>query len=342
MTTEVRLPKLGETMQDGVIVAFMVKVGDEVKKGDYIFDVETDKATVEVESPAGGFVKDILVEVGQTVLVGDAVLVLGGKDEEIGRDYLKSIRPRNAAIEIDPPPTKIAMCSSPSAAIKLGRTIALTEKQKVTAQKMLQSKREIPCFYLTVRADVTELVELRNRLNKMAEVEITYNDFIMRAVADGLRKFPNMTGQLAGDAIFLADDICIGLAIDVPDGVVAPIIKDVDKKNVTEIAKERAALVEKARNNKLKPSDFEGGCITISNLGPCGVESFIPIVIPGQCSILGIGKIIDACIPDNSDFAVRKLMAMTLSVDHRITNGAYAGQFLDFVRKQLEDTSTFT
>jgi pyruvate dehydrogenase E2 component (dihydrolipoamide acetyltransferase) len=151
-----------------------------------------------------------------------------------------------------------------------------------------------------------------------------------------------MTGQLAGDAIFLADDICIGLAIDVPDGVVAPIIKDVDKKNVTEIARERAALVEKARNNKLKPPDFEGGCITISNLGPCGVESFIPIVIPGQCSILGIGKIIDACIPDNSDFAVRKLMAMTLSVDHRITNGAYAGQFLDFVRKQLEDTSTFT
>jgi pyruvate dehydrogenase E2 component (dihydrolipoamide acetyltransferase) len=340
MATQVKLPKLGETMQDGTIVGFCVKVGDEVKKGDYIFDVETDKATVEIESPAGGFVKSILAEVGQTLLVGDSVLLLGTKDEKISRDYVKSLKPKSRSVE-SPPAKAVAHASAP-AEVKLGLTIPLTEKQKVTGKKMLQSKREIPCFYLTVKADVTELVELRNELNKTAEVEVSYNDFIMRALAYGLKKFPNMTGQLAGDAVQLSENIGIGLAIEVPDGVVAPVVKDVDKKDIVKIAKERVALVEKARNNKLAPVDFEGGCITISNLGSFAVESFIPIVIPGQCSILGIGRIIDACMPDNSDFAIQKLMAMTLSVDHRVTNGAYASQFLDFVRKQLEDTSNFS
>ncbi|RKY22040.1 MAG: 2-oxo acid dehydrogenase subunit E2, partial [Planctomycetota bacterium] len=123
--------------------------------------------------------------------------------------------------------------------------------------------------------------------------------------------------------------------------LVAPIIKDVQKKNVAQIANDSKALIEKARNNKLSPDDLEGGCITVSNLGAFGIESFIPVVVPGQCSILGIGQITDTCVPDNGDIKVRKLMNMTLSVDHKVANGAYAAQFLDYVRKLLEDTSTF-
>jgi pyruvate dehydrogenase E2 component (dihydrolipoamide acetyltransferase) len=212
---------------------------------------------------------------------------------------------------------------------------------------MLKSKREIPCFYLTVRADVTELVKLRTKLNETSDIKISYNDFIIKAVATGLEKFPVMTGQLDGDKIKLAESINVGLAISVPDGLVAPIIKDANKKDISQIACDSQALIERARNNKLTPDDLEGGCITISNLGALGIESFIPIVVPGQCSILGIGQITDTCIPDGANILpaathrseLRKLMNITLSVDHKVTNGAYAAQFLDFIRKLLEDTS---
>jgi pyruvate dehydrogenase E2 component (dihydrolipoamide acetyltransferase) len=223
---------------------------------------------------------------------------------------------------------------------RLGATIRVNKLQKITAQKMLQSKREIPCYYLNVRVDVTELVDLRAKLNETGDVKVSYNDFIIRAVATGVEKFPLMSGQLAGDAIKLADQINVGLAVSTPKGLIVPVVKDANKKDVKQIAAETQALVEKARNKKLQLTDLEGACITVSNLGGFGVESFIPIVIPGQCSILGLGSITDACVPDNGNIAVRKLISLTLSVDHKVANGAYAGQFLDFVRKQLEDTST--
>jgi len=405
MAREVRLPQLGQTMEEGTIVGCMVKVGDEVKKGDVIFEIETDKATLEMESPADGFVKHILAEVEQTLPVGDVLMVLGEKDEDIPQSFIDSLKSTTtapageapaaaeaaavvaAAEPAKPEPTKPAgrvkasprskklgeelgvdlatvtgtgpggriteedvrkaaasKPAGPAAAapeVKLGETIPLNRIQKITAQKMLQSKREIPCFYLTVKANVTDIVELRTKLNKTSDVKISYNDFIMRAVAIGLEKFPIMTGQLAGDTIRLAETIGIGLAITVPGGLVAPIIKDVNKKDVTQIARDSKVLIEKARSNKLAPTDLEGGCITVSNLGAFGIDSFIPIVVPGQCSILGIGRITETCVPDNGNIVTRKLMNMTLSVDHKVTNGAYAAQFLDFVRKLLEDTSTF-
>ena len=405
MAKEVRLPQLGQTMEEGTIAKCMVKVGDEVKKGDCIFEIETDKATLEMESPAEGFVKHILAEQGQTLPVGAPILVLGDKDEDVPQSFVDSLKsgtpaaPQAAATEQaapvvsaepakpEPQPGepagkvkasprakklaeelgvdittvtgtgpagriteqdvkdaaagKSAEAPAAEAELHLGETMPLNRLQKITAQRMLQSKREIPCFYLTVKADVTGLVELRNKLNKNSDVKISYNDFIIKAVAIGLEKFPIMTGQLAGDTIQMAASINIGLAIAVPGGLVAPIVKDVNKKDIPQIAQDSKNLIEKARSNKLAPTDLEGGCITVSNLGAFGIDFFIPIVVPGQCSILGIGQITDTCIPDDGKMTVRRLMNMTLSIDHKVANGAYAAQFLDFVRKLLEDTSTF-
>jgi pyruvate dehydrogenase E2 component (dihydrolipoamide acetyltransferase) len=401
MAREIRLPQLGETMKEGTIVDCKVNVGDVVKRGDIIFEIETDKATLEMESPADGFVKHILAEVGQTLPVGEPVLILGEKDEQVPQNFIDSLKagetcgaspaagrpspsdetratrhepagkvmasprakklaeqlgvdlakvtgtgPAGKITEQDvkdaagAKPVKTAEPAAAAAEVKLGQTIPLNRLQRITAEKMLKSKREIPCFYLTVRADVTDLVGLRTKLNETGDVKISYNDFIIKAVANGLEKYPVMTGQLAGDAIQLADSINVGLAITVPDGLVAPIIKNVNKKDVRQIARDSQALIERARNNKLSPADLEGGCITVSNLGALGIESFIPIVVPGQCSILGVGKITDTCVPDDGNILVRKLMSMTLSVDHKVTNGAYAAQFLDFVRKQLEQATT--
>lgn len=205
---------------------------------------------------------------------------------------------------------------------------------------MLQSKREIPCFYLTSKVDVTELVKLRAKLNKTSDVKISFNDFIVGAVAGGLKQYPIMTGQLAGDFIQLAETIDIGLAISTEEGLVAPLVRGADKKTVAQIAAYSKDLVAKAKANKLSLDDLEGGCITVSNLGGFGIDSFIPIVVPGQCSILGIGMITDTCVPAGGNLLVRKLMNLTLSVNHRVVNGADAAQFLDFVRKLLENPTS--
>ncbi len=407
MAKEVRLPQLGQTMEEGTIVNCFLKLGDEVKKGDVIFEIETDKATLEMESPADGFVKHILVEVDETLAVGAPLLVLGEEDEKVPQSFVDSLKgrapaaaPQAAPVEqvapaeaakAEPQPAasvgrvmasprakklagelgvdltaltgtgpagkiteqdvKDAAASKPAkpakpapaapAEAKLGATVPLNRLQKITAERMLRSKREIPCFYLTVRADVTDLVKLRTNLNESGDVKISYNDFIIKAVATGLERYPIMTGQLDGQVLKLASSINVGLAISVPDGLAAPILKEVNKKDVKQIARDSQVLVERARSNKLAPTDLEGGCITVTNLGAFGIDNFIPIVVPGQCSILGIGQITDTCVPDNGNILVRKLMNMTLSVDHKVANGAYAAQFLDFVRKLLEDTSTF-
>jgi pyruvate dehydrogenase E2 component (dihydrolipoamide acetyltransferase) len=411
MAREVRLPQLGQTMEEGTIVGCLVKVGDEVKKGEVIFEIETDKATLEMESPADGFVKHIFAELEQTLPVGAPLMVMGEKDEEVPQSFIDSLKsdvssgaaseseattviqaapqkPVAKPAEAEPskptgkilasprakkiaqelgvdlttvtdtgPGGKITEQDVKNAATKkavvpemadaaveprLGQSIPMNRLQKITAERMLKSKREIPCFYLTVKADVTDLVELRARLNKNSDIKISYNDFIIKSVATALVKYPLLTGQMEGETIKLPESINVGLAISVPDGLVAPIIKDVNKKDLKQIARDSKALIEKARSDKLALTDLEGGCITVSNLGASGVDSFIPIVVPGQCSILGIGRITDTCLPDGGNIMVRKLMNMTLSVDHKVANGAYAAKFLDCVRKQLEDTSTFS
>ena len=406
MAKEVRLPQLGQTMEEGTIVNCLINVGDEVKKGDVIFEVETDKATLEMEAPAEGFVKHILVAVDETLPIGAPMLVLGDKDEDVPQSFVDSLSgaapaaaeaapaveaaPAPApAPEPEPAPAKpagrimasprakklaadlgvdlsaltgtgpggkiteqdvknaaeakpaapAAAPATPGLEAQLGASVPLNRLQKITAQKMLKSKQEIPCFYLTVKADVTDLVELRTKMNGEGDVKVSYNDFIIKAVATGLERYPIMTGQLDGETIKLADSINIGLAISVPDGLVAPILKNVNNKNVRQVATDSQALIDRARGNKLAPTDVEGGCITVSNLGAFGVDNFIPIVVPGQCSILGIGRISDTCVPDNGNILIRKLMKMTLSIDHKVANGAYAAQFLDFVRKLLEDPS---
>jgi pyruvate dehydrogenase E2 component (dihydrolipoamide acetyltransferase) len=353
MAKEVRLPKFGDTMEEGTIVDCKVSVGDHVKSGDVLFDVETDKATLEIESPADGYVKQIMVEVGGSYRIETPLLVLGDKDERISDEFLRTLKastPATPTIAKPKPAKREKINDLPMpipvlpAEIKLGQTFPVSRLQKVTAQKMLRSKQEMPCFYLNVRADVTDLVAYRAKINQAGKEEVSYNDFIIKAIAIGLEKFPIMTGQIDGDDIKIAKSIGVGLAISTPEGLIAPIVKDPDKKTIPEIAHYSRQLVERTKNNQLTLEDLEGGCITVSNLGVFGVDSFIPIVVPGQCSILGIGKIVDVCVPagDSPDtLGVREMMNMTLSVDHKVANGGYAAQFLDFVKKTLEDPANF-
>jgi len=348
MAKEIKLPRLGETMEEGTIVNCLVKVGQKVKKGDYLFEIETDKATLEMESPAEGFVKAIIAEQGQTLSVGEILLILGEENEKVNIEKFVSKKTTTAPAYTEKiSAEKITEADLTAAAqgqtnYKLGQKVPLSRLAKITAEKMLRSKREIPCFYLNITVDATELVSFREKLNKSANIKISFNDFLMKALSLGLKQWPIMTGRLEGDSILLADSIGIGLAIATNKGLVAPIVKDVDKKNLTQITQYSAALIERARAGKLTPSDLEGGCITVSNLGALGIDSFIPIVVPGQCSILGAGKITDTCVSQNGNIAVRKLMKMTLAVNHKVANGAEAAQFLSYVGKLLEEPEKLT
>jgi pyruvate dehydrogenase E2 component (dihydrolipoamide acetyltransferase) len=339
MAKEIRLPKFGNTMEEGTIVECKIAPGDHVKSGDVLFEIETDKATVELESPADGYVKQVLVTVGENCPIGTPLLILGNKDEKISDEYVRSLKVENRKRKAEYRTQNAEHRTQDNLKLKTQNSklsIPVSRFQKLTAEKMLRSKQEIPCFYLTVRADVTELVAYREKINENASIKVSYNDFLIKAVAMGLEKFPIMTGQLDGDNIRLADTIGVGLAIETQEGLVAPIIKGTNKKTLAEIARYTKQLIDKTQSNQLMPEDLEGGCITISNLGSLGIDSFIPIVIPGQCSILGTGRIKDAFIPDDDHINIHKIMMLTLSIDHKVANGAYAAQFLDFVKKLLE------
>jgi pyruvate dehydrogenase E2 component (dihydrolipoamide acetyltransferase) len=386
-------------MEEGTVVGCVVKVGDEVNKGDVIFEIETDKATLEMESPAGGFVKHIVAEMEQTLLVGQVLLVLGDEHEEVPQNFIDTVKAAVSPAQAPATPTPATtepeakkanrggkVLASPRARklakdlgvdlatvagtgpagkvteqdvkeavagggtdvaaadveIKLGAIIPLSRRQKVIAEQMVKSKREIPCFYLTSKVNVTELVQLKAKLDGNGETETTYSDFIIKAVATALAEFSLMTGQIEGNSIKLAEAVNIGLAVAAPNGVVVPVVKDADKKDVRLIAQETRRLTEKAQNGKLLAEELEGACITVSNPGALGTDTFIPIVIPGQCSGIGVGRIIEACVSVHRETVIRKLMNLSISVDHKVANGDYAAKFLDSVRKLLEDTSTFT
>ncbi|HDS83865.1 MAG TPA: hypothetical protein ENN97_01525 [Phycisphaerales bacterium] len=412
-TQVVRMPKLGQTMEEGTIVNTLVNVGDEVKKGDVLFEVETDKATLEAEAPADGCVKAILVELGQTVPVNEPLMVLADRDENVPQGFLdalmhegtapaetvpdhvtaaqhaaaapETMTPRPAGPTVAPsgPAERVfatprarmiaqelgidlrgltpanalriveadvrraaqavgkktkdhGVISAVSPKYTFGQKIPLNRLQRIVAEKMLWSKQHIPCFYLTIRADVTALVALRAKLNKTSSVKLSFNDFILRALAAGMQHYPIMTGQLDGDHIQLAASLDFGLAISTDDGLIAPIVRDCGARSVYDIAAYCKDLIERTRAGKLTLDDLEGGCITVSNLGGFGIEAFIPIVVPGQTSILGVGAITDTVVPSDGNLLVRKLMTLTLSVDHKVVNGAEAAQFLDFVKKHLE------
>lgn len=235
------------------------------------------------------------------------------------------------------PSAQKPLVDMPSGKNKLGERVLLTKTQKIVGQKMLLSKQNIPCFYFNTIVDMTEAVNFRMKFNKTAAIKISFNDIIIRAVGLAISKnWPLLTGQIDGNYIQLKDSVGIGLAIAVEDGLVAPIIKAVESKSLEDIAKAARDLIDKAKANRLNPDDLTGGCTTISNLGGFGIDSFIPIVVPGQATIFGIGKITDTCVPVDGNILVRKLMAVTLSLNHIVLNGAEGAQFLACVKKYLE------
>ena len=216
------------------------------------------------------------------------------------------------------------------------KKIPLTNIQKIIAKRMSASKHNKPCFYLEARADITDLMHLRPTLKKELGVKITTNSFYIRALAHAVKEFPRMAGKVDGDSITLRDDINIGFAVNAPHGLVVPVIKHADRKSLADIAREENRLTEKARSHQLTLEDMAEETVALSNLGSYGVDSFIGIVPPPASTILSVGNAFNTVIPGQGGFKARKILSLTLAVDHRIIDYFYAAEFLCHVKKRLE------
>jgi pyruvate dehydrogenase E2 component (dihydrolipoamide acetyltransferase) len=206
--------------------------------------------------------------------------------------------------------------------------IPLTRIQKLISQRMLESKQTQPCFYLTAKADVSQIADLRRTLSKQLGTRISMNDFFIRAMAIAVEKFPLMAGSFKDDYIEIAETVNIGLAVAAPKGLVVPVVKNANNKSLADIAKNTIELIEKAKNNKLSLDDLTGACTTLSALGMFGIDSFLAIPSPGQCSIVSVGKIIEEPIFRDGAVTSRKIVEFGLTADHRIVTPDYAAGFL--------------
>lgn len=201
---------------------------------------------------------------------------------------------------------------------------------------MMQSKAEKPCFYLSARADVTDMMKLRPKLRKATGIKITTSAFYLYAVARTVDEYPLIIGRINNSSIKIPHGVNIGFAVNAPQGLVVPVMKKADTKTLAQIAEEEKLLTGKARDNELTLEDMEDETIALSNLGAYDVDSFIGIVPPQATSILTIGNVLRDITPVNAQPQARRTVSFTLAVDHRIVNGNYAARFLNSFIKRLE------
>ncbi len=219
----------------------------------------------------------------------------------------------------------------------------ISQMRKTISRRLAQSKYSSPHFYLTVDIDVEEAVALRTELNALAEeqerTKISFNDLITKACALSLRSHPFVNASYLPEEgeIRKYNRVHVGIAVAIDEGLITPVIRDADRKGLTEIARETKDLAERARNRDLEPEEFEGATFTTSNLGMFGIEEFTAIINPPNSAILAIGEIRDTPVVEDGEVVPGKRMKVTLSCDHRVVDGAVGARFLDSVRSYLEE-----
>ena len=377
MITKIVMPKLDQAMEKGTIGEWLKKEGDRVEKGEPILRIDVDKASFELEAERSGYLRKILYGEGETVEVGKVIAYISDsmdeaipEEEPITVEEAKPVKEVEKVEEVEVKASPLAKKLAREKGIDLskvkgsgpgGRILAkdvlayieslekpvehkiipLSKIRRITAERMSLSKRTIPHFYVQVDVDASELIKLRQSLipevEKLVGVKLAYDDLIMKATAIALREFPilNSTFEENSVKIFPSIDICLAISVD--DELVAPVMREVDKKRISEIAKERAELVKRAREHRLEPKDVRGGSFTISNVGMFGVDWLAAIINPPQAAILSIGAIKDTPIVKDGRIEIKKVMKLVLSVDHRVADGAVGCRFLGRIKELLEN-----
>lgn len=242
-----------------------------------------------------------------------------------------------------PAPAEAARAAAPQVpgAPQVAEVIRLSGLRKIIAERLLESFRNAPHIVITMQADMTQAQVLRNSLLSLAEekwgVRLSYTDIIFKATALALKEYPGLNSSLVGEEIKVYQDINIGLAVAIPDGLIVPTIFGTDRLSLSEIARKREELVKKAREGSLSLDEVSGGTFTMSNLGMYGVESFSAIINPPQAAILAVGAIEEKPVVREGQIVIRPQLTLSLSADHRMVDGALAAQFLARVRELLEN-----
>lgn len=432
MSVNIEMPKLSDTMTEGTVVKWHKNVGDQVEIGDVLADIETDKATMEMEAFDEGTITEILVPEGGKANIGAVLAILSDEngaaaqaapaasaaepaaqpETHVAAPQPAAKQPENApvssgervkssplarkvaadlgvdlsAVEGSGPGGRIVrtdvesagkMADSPQASPACGAAalaaaaksraaapassapqaaaaptailptakegderIELTSMRKIIASRLLTSKTTIPHFYLHVEVDAAPLMAIRKQVNDQAEKthgnKYSVNDFILKAVISALQAVPAVNASFAGDHIVKFRHVGLSVAIAVEDGLVTPVIKEAENKSLLAISRAVKDFAQRAKEKKLKPDEFDGGTITVSNLGAWGIESFDAIVNPPQAAILSVGAAVEKPVVKNGQIIPGMRMNLGLSCDHRVVDGAVAAEFLSQVKKLIE------
>tara|TARA_B100000575_G_scaffold209538_1_gene170718 strand:+ start:1177 stop:2403 length:1227 start_codon:yes stop_codon:yes gene_type:complete len=394
MTIKVLMPALSPTMSEGVINKWLVNIGDNVSAGDILAEIETDKATMEVEAVDEGKITHLIdVYPDKKITVNSVIALINGKENEKLEDYnkiesknsneineteiqldLKNENDKNQKIEtitknnrdqkiifatpfvkkfskdnnIDlnlingsGPEGRIVKKDIEKFELKIDdENILITEPssiRKIIAERTTKTKNLVPHFYLTIETRMDKIISLRKKVNQNSKIKISFNDLIIKACAMSLSKNPQTNISWVNGKIHQYKSIDIAIAVALKEGLITPIIKNADKKGLAEISSEVKALIIKANQNKLLPDEYNGGSITISNLGMFGITEFQAIINPPQSSIIAIGSILKKPLVNNDVIEVGHTMKSTISADHRALDGAVAAKLLKDFNDILED-----
>ena len=393
MAIKVLMPALSPTMSEGVINKWMVKVGDNVSAGDVIAEIETDKATMEVEAVDEGQITHIIKSSpSDSIKVNSVIALIDGKKDEKIEDYnnltlnkknedlnsSKNIKNQssyskensdenivfkdnNKFLLASPLVKKISKENNID--LKLikgsgphGRIIKRDLKQnkdsfndenktiiepssirKIIAERTTRTKNEVPHFYLTIETRMDRLISLRNKINISSKIKVSFNDLIVKACALAIKKNPETNVSWINNKIYKYKNIDIAIAVALKEGLITPIVKNADKKGLFNISLEIKELVKKANQNRLLPDEYNGGSITISNLGMFGITEFQAIINPPQSSIIAVGSILKKPVIYKNKLDIGHVMKSTISADHRSLDGAVAAKLLKDFNDILED-----
>ena len=376
------MPALSPTMTEGTLAKWLKGEGDKVESGDILVEIETDKATMEVEAADEGVLAKILVDEGtggvkvnevialileegeedaalhetpavpspapeppaERILVSPLAKRLAGQ-AELDLDKILGSGPGGRIVKRDVAAARAATPPPEVAGVPAYREVPNSTMRKVIAQRLGESKRNIPHYYLSVDCRLDALQALRRDLNAKSPqgegaYKLSVNDFVVRAVALALRRVPAANASWTVEAVRLYEAIDVAVAVATPDGLVTPVVRGADNKGLAAISGEIRELAGRAREGKLAPGEYQGGGFTISNLGMYGIKEFAAIINPPQSCILAVGAAEQRPVVEDGKLAVGTVMTCTLSIDHRSVDGALGAEFLAAFQGFIEEPLT--
>ena len=358
MAVSVVMPALEMAQETGKLLAWRKKEGEKVTKGEPLLEIETDKVVLEVEAPADGILAAVTSFEGADVPVGQTIAWIVAPGEQPPASAPTAVPAARAVTEaprISPKAKRLAKelgvglsslrGTGPDGVITSEDVQRAAESPqpglstiaRLMAERTTQSWTTTPHFILVREINATGLVAAREQFG----AEVTYTDLLVALVARILAKHPKMNASWTGDAIRMNPEINISIAIAVKDGVVGAVIPNAGSEELSDIAKRRRDLTDRARTGRLHPPDITGATFTISNLGMFKVDAFSAIITPPQAAVLAVGRITDRVVPVDGQPGIRPMMTITLSSDHRVVDGAQAAAFLNDLAETLEAPQTW-